>query len=107
AKGRVWTGVQAKALGLVDHIGGFQQAVDRAKALSGIKGLARLKSFNATATPFQALQRLFGAGSEATRTLAAAAYLAKDPRAQALLGEARDARLRQDGASVLAPRMIP
>jgi protease-4 len=103
AKGRVWTGVQAKALGLVDQVGGFQQAVERAKALSGIKGLARLKSFNTTASPFQALQRLFGAGSEATGTLAAAAYLAEDPRAQALVSELRDARMREDGATVLAP----
>ena len=38
AKGHVWTGAQAKSLGLVDYIGGFPQAVDRAKALAGITG---------------------------------------------------------------------
>ena len=43
AKGRVWTGAQAKALGLVDGLGGFYQAVDRAKALAGIKGEVRLE----------------------------------------------------------------
>lgn len=105
AKGRVWTGVQAKALGLVDHIGGFDQAVERAKALAHIDGEARLRSFSTPASPFQALQRIFGAGSEATKTLAAAVYLARDPAAQAAIGELRDARLRQDGATVLAPRM--
>src|SRR5260221_6126151 len=104
AKGRVWTGIQAKALGLVDYLGGFDQAVARAKVLGGIKGEARLKTFNATASPFQALQRLFGAGSEATRTLAAAAYLAREPGAQALIGELPDARLREDGAPALAPQ---
>ncbi|MEI9889869.1 MAG: signal peptide peptidase SppA [Caulobacteraceae bacterium] len=31
AKGRVWTGEQAKALGLVDQLGGFYDAVDKAK----------------------------------------------------------------------------
>jgi len=39
--------------GLVDEIGGFQQAVDRAKALAGISGTARLKSFSGTASPFE------------------------------------------------------
>ena len=106
AKGRVWTGVQAKALGLVDQIGGFYQAVDRAKTLSGIKGEARLKSFNANVSPFEALEHLFGAGTEATKTLAAAAWLAKDPRAQAIVGELHDAQLRADGAAVLAPRLV-
>lgn len=106
ARGRVWTGVQAKALGLIDQIGGFYQAVDRAKALSGIKGEARLKTFNANVSPFEALEHLFGAGTEATKTLAAAAWLAKDPRAQAIVGELHDAQLRADGAAVLAPRLV-
>jgi len=35
-KGRVWTGAQAKANGLVDEIGGLTKAVDAAKALAGI-----------------------------------------------------------------------
>ena len=103
AKGRVWTGAQAKALGLVDHVGGFAMAVDRAKALGGIKGQARLKTFEAGTSPFQALQRLFGGGAEAARILAAADYVAQDPSAQAMAGELMDARRRQAGATVLAP----
>ncbi|HEY5288929.1 MAG TPA: signal peptide peptidase SppA, partial [Caulobacteraceae bacterium] len=70
AKGRVWTGAQAKALGLVDGLGGFYQAVDRAKALAGIKGEARLESFNARPTPFEALRNLFGAGADGATVLA-------------------------------------
>ena len=35
AKGRVWTGVQAKELGLVDKLGGFYDAVAEAKRLGG------------------------------------------------------------------------
>ena len=35
-KGRVWTGAQAKANGLVDEIGGLTKAIDAAKALAGI-----------------------------------------------------------------------
>ena len=34
AKGRVWTGVQARQLHLVDQLGGYYDAIDRAKALA-------------------------------------------------------------------------
>ena len=36
AQGRVWTGEQALAFGLVDELGGLKQAIDKAKELSGI-----------------------------------------------------------------------
>ncbi|HWA62689.1 MAG TPA: signal peptide peptidase SppA [Caulobacteraceae bacterium] len=106
AKGRVWTGVQAKALGLVDQIGGFYQAVDRAKALSGITGQARLKTISVQVSPFEALSRLFGAGTEATRILASLDAMARAPEARAIGGEVRDASLRAQGATVLAPRLV-
>lgn len=35
-KGRVWTGIQAKELGLVDEIGGLSEAIKLAKKLAGI-----------------------------------------------------------------------
>jgi len=35
-KGRVWTGAQAKAIGLVDEIGGLGRAIDAAKELAGL-----------------------------------------------------------------------
>ena len=35
-KGRVWTGAQAKNLGLVDELGGLDRAIEIAKQLSGI-----------------------------------------------------------------------
>jgi protease-4 len=34
----VWTGAQAKDLGLVDHLGGMDVAIARAKALAKLKG---------------------------------------------------------------------
>lgn len=37
ARGRVWTGADAKERGLVDELGGLRVAVDRAKALAGIE----------------------------------------------------------------------
>jgi len=42
ADGRVFTGEQAKELGLVDELGGFQDAVDLAKELAELKGEPRL-----------------------------------------------------------------
>jgi len=36
ARGRVWTGVDARERGLVDHLGGMDLAIDRACALAGL-----------------------------------------------------------------------
>ena len=36
ARGRVWTGADAKERGLVDHLGGQNLAVERACALAGV-----------------------------------------------------------------------
>ena len=36
ARGRVWTGAQALDVGLVDQLGGFQDALEKAKELAGI-----------------------------------------------------------------------
>jgi protease-4 len=103
AKGHVWTGAQAKSLGLVDYLGGFPQAVDRAKALAGISGSARLKSFATSQSPFAAIARLFGAGADSARLMAAASELAQDPDTRAMVETLHEARLREAGATVLAP----
>lgn len=42
ADGRILSGEQAKDLGLVDQLGNFQDAVELAKEMTGIKGEARL-----------------------------------------------------------------
>jgi protease-4 len=42
ADGRVVTGEQAKEMGLVDDLGGFQDAVDLAKEMADLKGEPRL-----------------------------------------------------------------
>jgi protease-4 len=105
ARGRVWTGAQAKDLGLVDELGGFALAVERAKALAGIHGEARLEPFGERASPLEAIGRLFGAQTRGARIADAAADLADGREARALLGAAEDARLRADGATVLAPSL--
>jgi protease IV len=106
AKGRVWTGAQAREIGLVDEVGGFYAAVDKAKALAGVAGDVRLRRMTPQVSPFQALESALGVSATSVRTLAAAAWLMGDPRAQAVMDEIADARLRASGATVLAPRAV-
>ncbi len=107
AKGHVWTGVQAKELGLVDEIGGFYDAVDRAKKLAGITGEARLKRMSPNGSAIEALTKMMGVSASSARTLAAAAWILGDPRAQGIMDELAQARLRDQGAMVLAPTHLP
>ncbi len=104
ARGRVWTGAQAKTLGLVDELGGFYQAVDRAKVLAGLKGEIQLRRMTPSEGAFEALQRALGVSANSARTLAAAAWIFGDPRAQAILDRVTEAKLRSGhSATVLAP----
>ena len=107
ARGHVWTGAQARELGLVDQIGGFYEAIARAQKLAGLTGEPRLKRMTPPASPFDALQSLLGLEASAARTLAAAAWVFADPRAEAIVDQAVQARLRQSGAMVLAPQRVP
>lgn len=45
ADGRVYTGKQAKELGLVDEIGNYYDALDATGALVGIEGTPEVKDF--------------------------------------------------------------
>lgn len=57
ADGRIYTGSQAKALGLVDELGNLYDAIDGAAQLAGIQGKPEIKEFGKT-SPFS---KLFGA----------------------------------------------
>lgn len=106
AKGRVWTGDQAKNIGLVDEIGGFYTAVDKAKQLADLKGDVRLKRMTTQVSPFEALEGALGVSATSIRTLAAAAWLLGDPRAQGMMDAMAQERLRGSGAMVLAPTPV-
>ena len=106
AKGHVWTGVQAKQLGLVDELGGFYEAVDKAKQLANLKGDVRLKRMTPNASAFEALEKILGVSASSARTLAAAAWVFGDPRAKGVLDELAQSRLRSQGAMVLAPERL-
>ena len=100
ARGRVWTGAQAKELGLVDELGDFDLAVERAKALAGIKGEVTITPFGVAGSPLEALQHLVGAHANGPSLDGLALG---EPAIHALAGALADARLRAAGATVLAP----
>ena len=108
AKGRVWTGVQARQLGLVDEVGGFYQAVERAKTLAKLSGDVPLRRMTPTEGAFEALQKALGVSANSARTLAAAAWIFGDPRAAAVIDQITEAKLRSSNAgTVLAPTPLP
>ena len=92
AKGRVWTGAQALERGLVDELGGFDEALAKARELGGIEADARvrLRLFPRTPTFEQQLEQLFGAAARAEADLATLDALLQTPEARAIL------RTRQD-----------
>lgn len=57
ADGRVYTGQQALALGLVDELGNLPEAIDRAAELGGIKGKPRLVEYR---RPLSFFESFFG-----------------------------------------------
>lgn len=89
ARGRVWSGVDAHERGLVDTLGGFNTAVDRAKALADIDADqdVRLLYYPAQKQGFEALEDLFGASSETVRAAAVLSSVAGDERLIGMIEE--------------------
>ena len=87
AKGRVWTGTQAKDL-------------------AGLQGDVPLRRMTPSEGTFEALQKALGVSATSAKTLAAAAWVFGDPRAEAIIDQAAQARLRDGGAMVLAPDRV-
>jgi protease IV len=87
AKGRVWTGAQAKENGLVDELGGLRAAIMKAKELAGLEADAKavVKRYPAPEAPIVQLKRLLGISTETAQTLATLKALADTPQAQLLL----------------------
>lgn len=103
ARGRVWTGAQAKDLGLVDQLGGFYDAVERAKTLAGLHGEVRLKGMNVTKSPFEALGQALSADVSAAKALLDLGHTLSDPKVHSLIEQVNAARLGPQGADLLAP----
>lgn len=61
ARGRVWSGAQAKERGLVDELGGLRAAIDRAAELASLEsGEYRLSYIERPLTPFERFVTSFG-----------------------------------------------
>ena len=104
ARGRVWTGAQARQLGLVDQLGGLEEAIGKARQLARIPDdeSVRFKRFPAPESPFQALSKMFGVSGEAARVLVGIGGVMNDPAAEAAVRRIQTERARASGASVLA-----
>lgn len=103
AKGRVWTGVQAKELGLIDEFGGIIQAIDIAKELASIEADQDiyLKSFPRPKSPQEQIEDLFFASAQISNDLAQLNELAtlyNSPEVKALL---KTRNMDQDDPSAL------
>ena len=105
AKGRVWTGAQAQQLGLVDELGGFYDAVRETKRAAGLPldQKVRLKLMPGRKSPFAMFEQAFGVSAASIRTMAAAAWLLGDPRAQGFMDTMMRARMGPDASTVRAP----
>ncbi len=64
ARGRVWTGEQALALGLVDQLGGLQTAIDLAKQEAGLPQDAGVEIYPRHKTFFENFATFFGNDEE-------------------------------------------
>lgn len=108
ARGRVWTGAQARELGLVDELGGFHEAVNRAKTLAEIEAdtEVRLRRFPGPKSPWEAFSEMFGVSAQSARVLMGVGAVMDDPDARALMARARAERMRGEGAAVLADQPL-
>jgi protease-4 len=103
AKGRVWTGEQAFGLALVDQLGGFYDAVDKAKALAGLKGEVRLKRMGSSKSTLEAIGRLFSGNAASIRGLVKLGQVLSDPKVEGVMDRIQAARLEPQATDVLAP----
>ncbi|MDQ3125620.1 MAG: signal peptide peptidase SppA, partial [Pseudomonadota bacterium] len=104
ARGRVWTGAQARQIGLVDQLGGLEEAIAKARELARIPDgdSVRFKRYPEAQSPFEALSQAFGVSGEAARVLIGIGGVMNDPAAEAAVRSIQTERARASGASVLA-----
>jgi len=87
AKGRVWTGTQAKEIGLVDELGGIMKAIEVAKEVAEIDADAKvhLKRFPRAKSTSEQLEELFGGSVAMSENLAAMGEIMQMPEVQAAI----------------------
>jgi len=87
AKGRVWTGADARSKGLVDDLGGFWMAVSEAKAAAGISPDERVvfKRYPEAEGFFDALRDAFSGTAAGMRAVEGLSALIQAPAGHAVL----------------------
>ncbi|MEO1476685.1 MAG: signal peptide peptidase SppA [Pseudomonadota bacterium] len=106
ARGRVWSGSDALENGLVDELGGFVDAITKAKELAGIEADTdvRLAYYPRRKTGFEALEDIFGTSAEAARAASVIGALAGDERLDSALIQMR--LLQNERAQAVGPIVI-
>ncbi|MBI1238763.1 MAG: signal peptide peptidase SppA [Alphaproteobacteria bacterium] len=87
ARGRVWTGADAKPLGLVDEFGGLRAALSATREMLGLTTDAEieLRTFPHPKSPLEALAEMFGGASSAMQVLVSLRPLLESDAAYAIL----------------------
>ncbi len=108
ARGRVWSGEDAIDKGLVDEIGGFMDALEKAKELGGIDAdvIPRLTYYPRRKTGFEALESLFGVSEETARVAYMLGTVANNDRMQLLIEDMAAANAVNSGQMLaVGPRI--
>ena len=87
AKGRVWTGAQAKEIGLVDELGGIMKAIEVAKEVAEIDKDAKinLKTYPRAKSTSEQLEELLGGSAAMSENLAQMSEIMNLPEVQAAI----------------------
>lgn len=101
AKGRVWTGAQAKEIGLVDELGGIMTAIDAAKRLADLDEDAniRIKVFPKQKTFEEQLQEALTGTAQINQDIQTLREITALPEVQAAIKARNGARIGQEMAA--------
>jgi len=110
ARGRVWTGRDALARGLVDRIGGLDDAITLACARAGIEGemgeAYHILEYPKRKGPLEFLEDMFSAQAKGPGLSDLAAAASRMPVLQRVLSEIEAARaVSRDGVCVINPEL--
>lgn len=94
ARGRVWSGEDALANGLVDELGGLTVAIEKARSLAEIDADAdiRIITYPQSSPGFALFGAQAGASAQELKAIGQLAQIINDPQVQALITEAEAAR---------------
>ncbi|MDA8708317.1 signal peptide peptidase SppA [Hellea sp.] len=104
AKGRVWTGAQAKELGLVDELGGIMKAVEVAKEMADIDADTKinLKRYPRVKSTSEQLEELFGGSAQMSDSFAQLNEIMQMPEVQAAIKARQASRIGSELKADLA-----